>query len=380
MNMPRLGNVALCALLMPILVQASENPFRPCENDLCRSDYSRAISCYDRMFPSVIGASCESRTRALVNWGEALLGEGNYIDGWKKRDARLEQYHTRLVRPWDGSNPRGKTILIRCEGGFGDTFFFARYVSLLHDFGACTIVLTQNPLKSLMALCPYIDRVINGRDELPAFDYDVYMMSLPLYLAHNKCTNRAMLTPTTLCTVPDIGQYIFAHPRLAAQWKAKLPKNKFKIGICWKSSTLPAGVVRMLQRDIPLEMLARIGKIPNVELYNVLDGKPMVADNCVQINGLGDDFDKAGPFMDTAAVIQNMNLIISVDTAVPNLAGAMFKETWVLLPYESDWRWGSARESTSPWHPTARLFWQSKQGDWEPVIEKVTAELIKKMH
>lgn len=374
MNIHRLLSMSL---LFPIVMQATENPFKPCEDNLCRSDYSKAISCYDRMFPSVIGASNESRTRALVNWGEALLGEGNYIEGWTKRDARLEQYPTKLVRPWDGSNPYGKTILIRCEGGFGDTFFFARYVSLLHDFGARTIVLTQNPLKSLMTLCPYIDQTVNGKDPMPAFDYDVYMMSLPLYLAHNQCTNRALLTTTTLDTIANIGQYMFADPRLVSQWKAKLPCDKFKIGICWKASALPAGVVRKLERDIPLELIAQIGKISNVALYNLFDGKSITDQNGVQINGFGDDFDKsAGAFMDTAAVIQNMDLILSVDTAVPNLAGAMFKRTWILLPYESDWRWGNGQPSVSPWHPTARLFWQPNQGNWIPVMEKVMQELI----
>jgi len=310
-----------------------------------------------------------------------------------------------------------KRILIRTEAGMGDIFVFGRFIKLLKDLGATTIVMVHYPfLKTFMDHCMryeargyfsssltgYIDRLVTTKTPPTEFsdadyDYDVAMMSLPRYVAYDTSNKRAVLRSCSLEEIPCFGKYIFGNPEKVAEWKAKLPTDTFKIGICWKASPLPGGVTRRLERDMPLAFLAQLGNIKGVTLYNLLAGfdepihqkdvtsdlKPdkylnIVPDNAPKVHSFL-NFDKAvgplaaigGSFMDTAALMENLDLIVSVDTAAPNLSGAMYRPTFILLPYEADWRWGNDRLAVSPWHPTARLFWQSSQNDWASIMPSV---------
>lgn len=391
------------ALLIPSIMSATQDPFAMCEELYRRSQYDTADACYSRQYQAFKDIVTPAvRARAETNWGDVKLALGYYKDGWALRESRGELMAQKLEKKWDGSDPRGKTILVRTmnDGGWGDIFFFLRYVSLLNDLGAYTIIEVPAPLKNLFMQCgkgqstsncknPFIDAVISPKDPTPDFDYDVRLMDLPKYLAHNNVNNTISLGASLVSTIPTVGQYMFADNSFINKFKAMLPTNTFNIGICWKASALPASAVRKLERDIPLGLLSRIGAVPGIKIYNITLNQPVRQRDATATTSSYDiipndapsiisfaNFDSVGgAFMDTAAAIAAMDLIISVDTAVPNLAGALYKPTWILLPYESDWRWGSDRSSTSPWHPKARLFWQPSQGNWEPVVEQVIAAL-----
>ncbi len=381
-----------------------------------------------------IDAQQDMIVRACVERAESLLAQGLYKEGFKlfdwrlyvKNDREAERRADKLVNCWDGSDPRGKIILVRAEMGFGDTFFCLRFVKALKELGAYVMVFTsgsQNLLKTfLRTSCPYIDLVRDETEEVPQFDYDVYMMSLPRYISQDHVSGKIMLAPTEVDTIPLYPRYIFANEERLAFWQPELKKSAdFKIGICWRASAQAAGQTRYLKRDVPLRLLSVLGSLPNVKLYNLLSGfnTPMrkeafnkelnsgahltgknekgeyiasklknlafdvIPDGAAPIYSFLPLFDKAGAFVDTTAVMDQMDLIISVDTAAANLAGGMGKRVWILLPYVADWRWLTpdtlqkrfGHSDVSPWIPTARLFWQPNEGDWESVAQQVESAL-----
>lgn len=364
-----------------------EDTLRRCDERYQRSDYQSAVNCYDRAL------AMQDSVDGHINYAEALLGNGEYLEGFREFDARLAK-RAPLQKSWtDGFDPAGKRVLVRCEQGLGDTFFFIRYIEQLKKAGATVIVLTQGPLKALVRTsCPHADMVINGRDELPEFDADVYLMSLPRYFSRNG------MTPTTLDTVPNKVPYMRADNVLAGMWKETIAQDtNFKIGICWRASKLPGGVLRQLERDVALKDLMSALSIEGVSLYNLqggghmpvshseyealtqagtlgeIDADDMVPDEYKERLFVFDDkFDKEhGAFMDTAAVMANMDLIISVDTSIANLAGAMGLPTYILLPKEADWRWMNIT-SESIWFPNALLFRQHKQGNWKRALRRLS--------
>jgi len=379
----------MCVSLISAAVAHAQNPFQNCEDLFCASAYARATALYEKKFADLDDIPEAVLARAKSNYGEALLAQGLYAQGWIARDARMNLYKIKLQKPWDGLHPEGKTILIRCEGGMGDSFFFIRYVALLRQLGARTIVLAPEVLAAILQLCPYVDQVITQEPVCNSFDVDVFMMSLPLYLSFDKNTKTAFFATTLPDTIPVLGQYVFAHAPLVETWKKKLPRNKFKIGICWRTSPNAAGVTRRLQREISVDLLASLGRLPGVALYNLISGfhnpikKSEATEHTHSLNVVSDDSPEiysienttVDGFYNTAAVIENMDLIISVDTSISCLAAAMNKPVWFLLPHESDWRWFEYPKSDSPWYPTARLFWQSKQGDWSNIMRVVEREL-----
>lgn len=323
----------------------------------------------DFMWPH-IGLSC------------LYLMHGDYARGWAEYEWRLVNALLPFVtdKPrWDGSALDGKTVLFYAEQGFGDTFHFIRYAQeLKKKYSVRVIVLPQKQLVDGMRLCPYIDQVVGPEQPLPSFDCYASIMSLP-YL----CGQRDLQVPAE---VP----YLQARADLVEQWRTFLAADsRFKIGICWHvdpshdcitySHTGKKLQVRDSKRSIALQMLARLAQVPGVSLYSLQ-----------QFNGLGEiddlsdpaivyqfsgDFDQTnGRFMDTAAVIKNLDLVITVDTSVAHLAAALGKPTWILLPYAAEWRWLRERSDT-PWYPTARLFRQQIPGDWESVMQQVCAQL-----
>jgi len=289
--------------------------------------------------------------------------------------------------------------------------------------------------KNTGKLQKYIDKVVGlDKDPIPHYDYDVYLMSLPRYISHDKHTDKALLKTTLTDTIPNVGKCLYGYEAKTKELGHKLPRNKFKIGVCWKASPLPGGITKKLERDTALRLMMRLGEIPGVQLYNLLSGIDedirekdaialaksqiinVVPNNAVDLIELDNNFDKSdshvgasmmdkrgdaielltvnGAFVDTAALMENLNLIISVDTAIPNLAGAMARPVWILLPNESDWRWFEYPRADSPWMPTARLFWSDyKEEDlasipgilerqakkWGTVFESVERELIKEV-
>ncbi len=289
---------------------------------------------------------------ALAHFGisSAYLTIGDFARGWDEYEWRWQAYNEspkKFDRPvWDGSDIEGKTILMYAEQGLGDTLQFVRYAKMVKERGATIIFQTQAPLTSLLALCPYIDHVVPRGHQLPSFDYQVPLMSLP------------RIFKTRLETIPAQVPYLYAAPQLIDHWSARLAEDtsKLKIGICWQGNAqynTPSLRRAVAAKSIPLEMLAWLSRIEEVSIYNLqqVDGLDQLKalDPSFKIHVFEDDFDKSnGRFMDTAAVIKNLDLVISVDTAIGHLAGGLGVPVWLLLPFPTDWRWLQNRKD-SPW-------------------------------
>ena len=311
--------------------------------------------------------------------GLAHLMLGDWENGWKGYDWRWSRSKVKPVAlqvvqqpTWDGkSDINGKRVLVHCEQGYGDTFQFIRYAKLLKERGATVLVSPQPGLDKLLAHCPYIDRLVDLHQPLPQFDTHVLLVSLPNLLG------------TTLENVPCDVPYLAANPYLQKEWATKLEKDtNFKIGICWQgNNNYQTAFLRAVvsARPIDLKLLAPLGQVPNVSIYSLqqMDGTEQLSElpPGFIVKTFGENFDRqSGRFMDTAAVMKNLDLIISVDTSIAHLAGGLGMPTWVLIPDPPDWRWMFDRP-TSPWYPNVRLFRQTTSGDWPSVVARIAQEL-----
>jgi hypothetical protein len=209
------------------------------------------------------------------------------------------------------------------------------------------------------------DELVATGDHLPAFAAHAMLMSLPAVFH------------TTTATVPADIPYLHAEPGLVAHWRERLePISGYRIGINWRGRQEP-GIHR--QRDIPLEHFARLAEIPGVQLISLQQGvaRPDLAALGLDLSilQLGENVDRTcGAFMDTAAIMKNLDLVITSDTAIPHLAGALGIPVWLALPYAPDWRWLLDR-TDSPWYPTMRLFRQPTPGDWQTVFDSIHSAL-----
>ncbi|MCC6207803.1 MAG: hypothetical protein IT488_06595, partial [Gammaproteobacteria bacterium] len=300
---------------------------------------------------------CEAIYR-LVN-AEFDRGWEEYEWRWKVKEAGGARAFTQPL--WLGrDNIAGKTILLYSEQGYGDTIQFSRYTSLVAALGARVILEVQAPLRPLMARIQGAEQVIATGDPLPAFNYQCPLMSLPLAFR------------TGLETIPAATSYLSADPSRVAAWRTRLGQTeKPRIGIAW--SGRPAfrndhnRSVR-LNELLPLlrDTATFISLQKELREYDreILAAHPQILHVGEELN----DYD------DTAALIECLDLVISVDTSVAHLAGALGKPTWILLPFNPDWRWLLDRED-SPWYPATRLYRQPRPGDWESVIARIAAEL-----
>lgn len=307
--------------------------------------------------------------------GLSLLQLGNFERGWQEHEWRWAAYDEKppeYKKPvWDGSDPKGKTIFITCEQGLGDTFQFIRYAQLLKEKGAQVLVQTQSPLKTILQQCPYIDRVVSVGDILPDFDFHVATMSLPL------------LFKTQIDTVPANIPYLYAKPELVAYWQKELATDtNFKIGLCWHGN--PNYSTQALRETVKakschVHTFLPLADIKGISLYSLQ--KVGGTDQLKELNGkltikeFTGDFDNThGRFMDTAAVIKQLDLVITIDTSIAHFAAALGTPTWVLLPEPADWRWIIGRNDT-PWYPNMRLFKQHQRGDWQSAMHDITTAL-----
>jgi tetratricopeptide (TPR) repeat protein len=315
---------------------------------------------------------------ARFNLSTAYLTMGDFERGWEEYEWRWQAYNEspkKFEKPlWDGCSLNGKTILVYAEQGLGDTFQFIRYIPLLKAQGAQVIFETQQPLATILRLCPYIDHVTIPGMKKPEFDYHIALMTLPL------------LFKTRIETVPANIPYLYADQNLVTLWKNKLSTDKnFKIGICWNgNSKYPTQALRrsVMAKALPLKSLAELSSIPGVSLYSLqkMDGMDQLREIPQNtIKQFDEDFDvKNGRFMDTAAVMKNLDLIITCDTSIAHLAGALGVPVWLLLPKPADWRWIINRDDT-PWYPNMRLFNQETPHDWQTVFETIRTELTKEV-
>jgi hypothetical protein len=388
----------LYAFAMPII--AMDSNLGVCATEAFkRSQYETAEQLFEQHFKTA-NPQDPKELPNLINHAETLLALGRYHEGFQKFEARLANPAMKrkaLEKPLiQGSDVKGKTILVRCEHGIGDTFLFMRFTKWLHESGAHVFIREQRRfLQSIISRQSYISGFAadDSEESRMQYDYDVYAMSLPLYVSNNgpePVKSAGSLMPTE--------PYIEADPQLVTYWRQQLRADrKFKILIAaYRASKNIGGEFRYLERDISIaKLLEKLSAFPDISVYCAsgdhrpiseseyralkaagtlgnLDELDIVPDNCRHlIKPFDDTFDKAhGAFEDTAAVMQVVDHVVSVDTSAGQLAGSLGTKFALLLPKESDWRWGAGQPFKSPFFPTAELFWQTVQGNWSEPVSK----------
>ena len=299
----------------------------------------------------------------------AWLLQGRFSEGFPEYEWRLRLQDYPAVplqwNPWNGEPLAGRTIVVCPEQGLGDALQFVRYAPLVKELGARVIVVCSAALCPILARTPGVDALIAAGTELFEADFCVRAMSLPHRLK------------TTLETIPAKIPYVFADPQLVMGWQQRLAQwDGFKVGIAWQGNPQFPGD---RQRSIPLAHYAPLAKIAGVRLVNLQKGPGLeqLREFCKpwSVIDWSDEVDtSAGPFMDTAAIMKNLDLVITSDTATAHLAGALGVNVWVALQMVPDWRFMLERED-SPWYPTMRLFRQTVRGDWPGVFERIAGSL-----
>jgi tetratricopeptide (TPR) repeat protein len=301
------------------------------------------------------------------NLAVALLAKGAYSEGWREFEWRFRKVNPVPLRLfsqplWDGSRLSGKTILLHAEQGFGDTIQFARYAPLVAQRGGKVIIECQTPaLREVLHSLEGVSQVVVAGETLPYFDFHLPLMSLPLVF------------DTTLESIPCKIPYLAADPQKAETWRRRVGESsRFKVGLVWYAKQ---SQVLNRKRSCPLRLFSPLWNVEGVEFYTLQIGvgteQLEYFSASHQIIDLTRDITS---FADTAAFISNLDLVISIDTAVAHLAGALGAKTWVILPFVAEWRWLCQRED-SPWYPTLRLFRQPSQGDWLSLMNDVAAVL-----
>lgn len=318
-----------------------------------------ALLCYEKAlyFRPDYPEAHLNRSLAWLACGEFERGWSEYEWRWKARDVNCRAFRQRR---WDGSDLHGRTVFIYLEQGVGDTLQFIRYARLLKQRGATVIVEAQNSLLKLLANCPAIDRLVPTGGELPEFDLQAPLLSLP------------GLVGTTFDSIPADVPYLRADPQLTSRWRERLASIEgFRIGIAWQGNPQYRGD---RQRSVPLRCFAPLAAIPDVQLISLQKGygAEQLAEAAGQfpVIDLGEIDGESGAFMDTAAIMQNLDLVITSDTAMPHLAGALGVPVWTALPLVADWRWMREGERCS-WYPTMRLFRQRDSGDWDELFGRI---------
>jgi tetratricopeptide (TPR) repeat protein len=308
------------------------------------------------------------------HFNKALLHllKGDYDAGWREYEWRWRRWKEQNLTPfkrdftqplWLGQTAiEGKTILLHAEQGSGDTIQFCRYAPLVAGRGARVLLEVPVQLKDLMASLVGVAEIIAGQDKPPDFDMHCPLLSLPLALG------------TRVESIPAQVPYFTVPPESLRRWAGAVgPKRNLRIGLVWSGSSGHKGDAI---RSISLRSLLPLADL-DAEFVSLQ--KEVRGDDATALKERGDIVhfgDELNTFADTAAVIANLDLVISVDTSVAHLAGALAKPVWVLLPFLPDFRWLLDRED-SPWYPTARLFRQQAPGDWSGVISRVVIELEK---
>lgn len=297
-----------------------------------------------------------------------MLLRGNFSEGWREYEWR-RRHPTWVPRhlaglEWRGEDLRGKRLLLYAEQGFGDTIQFARFVARLADRDADIALEVQPALYGLLQTLAGPRRIIRQGESLPVHDFHLPLMSLPALLR------------LEAADIPVEIPYLRAEPARVESWARRLPQGEFRIGIAWQGNPKAEFDRR---RSIPLAAFEPLGRIPGVRLIslqnhhgmNQLAGLPAG----MQVDRPGPDFD-AGPdsFLDTAAVMTHLDLIITCDTVIAHLAGALGRPVWIVIRDWLDWRWLADRTDT-PWYPTARLFRQGPAPGWSEAMGEVAAAL-----
>jgi tetratricopeptide (TPR) repeat protein len=362
------------------------------------AEFDKAITCFDsllEMWPecaeahnnqgvafretSQFSEALESFKRAIQfnpdledahqNLSALYLLLGNFQDGWREYRWfwNLRGPYHDLQKPlWDGSDIKGKILLLHAGAGFGDTIQFIRYVPMIKERGASVIIGCQKEIGSLLKGVEGIEQVIIEGEMIPHFDVQSSMFRLPI------------IFDTNIDRIPARVPYISVNHQLIGEWRDRLilDNRSFRIGLNWGGGHR-IGMYRY--RTCPPALFSRLSNFKNIAFYSLqIGGIKNEMQSVLEDLNLIDLTEDIKDFSDTAALIENLDLIISIDTAVAHLAGALGKRVWTLLPHVPDWRWLLNRDD-SPWYPTMRLFRQPSPGDWESVISKLHNELEKRI-
>ena len=297
--------------------------------------------------------------------GILLLMRGDFAEGWDEYEWRLRSTERKGPKfpeiPWQGENLAGKHVYVQAEQGFGDTLQFARYMPLLLARGAKVTMRVHQQLVTLMRESLSGVTILGDRGKPEPYQCDTVLLSLP------------RLFKTRLETIPAEMPYLRAPADMLQRWKKRLDKmTGVRIGVVWAGNP---DHVNDSRRTLDLSQLAPLFAVPDTSFASLQFG-PRAADlkklkRKTPVEDLATDF---ADFVDSAAAVSALDLVITVDTSVAHLAGALGKPVWALLPWVTDWRWMLDRED-SPWYPTMRLFRQKKGEDWADVIARVEREL-----
>ncbi|WP_094603226.1 Beta-barrel assembly-enhancing protease [Sporomusa silvacetica DSM 10669] len=373
-----LGNVLLKMLRPPEAVKVLQQAiaFQPdsadAHNNLgfalqSQGKVEDAIAAFDRAI-----ALNSSDPEVYNNRAQAILLSGNLAHGFAEYEWRTKVNRYRHFYEWCNDKPRwggenfsGKRLLIYDEQGFGDAIQFCRYLPLLKARGGSVQFSTKQPLLRLFTNFPGIDELIEHTAAAIAriqFDLSVPLLSLPHIFG------------TTLHTIPASVPYLTADQHSIAAWRSKMncSSTNLRVGLAWAGN--PENIPGQI-RTCGFNAMSPLAGIPDTTFYSLQTGAAAKEANTpppgMQLIDLTDDI---ADFADTAALIMNLDLVVSVDTAVAHLAGALGKSVWTLLPASGEWRWLLARSDT-PWYPTMRLFRQTTPGDWNGVMTSVAQEL-----
>ncbi len=323
--------------------------------------YDEALASYERAMQLEPGYA-----EAHYNDGACRLLLGDLDGGWKEFEWRwktpaVADYNPPFARPrWQGDGDiGGKTLLLHPEFGFGDTLQFCRYAALAAERGARVVLQVQPALKSLLSGMPGVDVIARG-EPLPDYDCHCPLLSLPMAFG------------TRLDTIPAAVPYIEASAAMVRKWEARLgPRTAPRVGIVWSGNARQANDRNRSAR------LARLRPLLGIDArFVVLQTELRAEDRAVLAEHpeIAHFDGEIADFADTAGLVAAMDLVISVDTSVAHLAGAMGKPTWIMLAHVPDWRWLLGRDDC-PWYPTARLFRQPSTGDWDSVARRVAREM-----
>lgn len=302
---------------------------------------------------------------ALIHWNyaRALMVLGQWKEGWEEFEWRLKEPQLALNRgfpqpQWDGSDPAGQTILAHAEGGYGDALNFVRFVPMVAQRGAKVILECQPGLAPLFDGMAGVDRVIPRGQPLPAFDWQIPLQSLLRIFG---------VTPQN---IPNQVPYVSPPADRAQRWADRLAgETKLRVGLVWSGSKYSDEDSRTRTIDV----FAPLAEVPGIKFFSLQKG-----DHSQQTPPPGMDWadftSELNDFADTAALVQNLDLVVTVDTSTAHLAGAMGKPVWVLIMFKSEFRWLLDRTDT-PWYPTMRLFRQPTETDWQTPVRQMAVAL-----
>jgi Flp pilus assembly protein TadD len=325
-----------------------------------RGQSAEALARFDRAHQLQPDLASVRNNRSMI-----LLQQGDFSRGWPEYEARLQlpAAPTRPAGPaWNGEPLGGRTILLYTEQGLGDTLQFIRYAPLVKARGGRVVVRCGKRLLRILGTCPGIDELYGEDDPQPPCDVHAALMSLP------------GLFHTDAASIPAEVPYLATSAELVEYWRQKLPAGSLRVGLSWQGSPTYRGDYR---RSIPLAELAPLAAVNGVQFFSLQKGfgVEQLAAAPFPIEDLGSQVDNgASNLCEAAAVIKNLDLVITCDTAVAHLAGALAAPVWVALSRAADWRWLLDRRDT-PWYPTMRLYRQQVLGQWRDVFESIAGDL-----